>query len=127
MVLSISVQKNRTVDDTTPMTQEELEQYFRYGDTSPEAISHRLILARLSTGKLQKDIASEIGISKQTLHSQEAAGSGNVKTGRYYLRRHGIDFNFLFYGDASRLSSETVSRLVSPPKPGADQSDRTPS
>ena len=106
--------------DTKRMTHDELEQYFRFGDTSPEAISHRLILARLSTGRLQKDIAGEIGISKQTLHSQEAAGSANIKTGRYYLRKHGIDFNFLFYGDASRLSSETVDRLVSPPKPGPD-------
>lgn len=70
------------------------------------------MLARKSTGLLAKDVAAEIGISKQTYHSQEANGSASIKTGRYFYRKHGIDFNFLFYGDFSRLSAETVDRLI---------------
>lgn len=94
------------------MTNDELEAAFRYGDTSPEAIRHRLILARKSTGLLAKDIASAIGIAKQTYHSQEANGSVAVKTGRNFYRKHHIDFNFLFYGDFGRLDVETVEGLI---------------
>ena len=94
------------------MTRDDLETLFGYTDTSPNAISRRLIAARKSVQMLAKDVAAEIGIPKQTYHSQEARGAPSVQTGRYFLRAHGIDFNYLFYGDFDHLDASVRDRLI---------------
>ncbi len=99
--------------DTGAMTHEELETVFRHGDTSAEAISARLIAARISTSLRQNEIAAAVGIPKQTYHSQETRGAPSIKTGRYFYRAHGIDFNFLYFGDFLQLAPDVRERLVS--------------
>lgn len=94
------------------MTHEELESLFRHGDTSPDAISARLIAARVSTGLKQSEIAAAVGIPKQTYHSQEVRGAPSIKSGRYFYRAHGIDFNYLYFGDFARLAPDVRDRLV---------------
>lgn len=94
------------------MTHDELEQLFRRGDTSNEALRVRLIAARKVTGLEQKEIAEATGVSKQTYHSQESRGAPSIKTGRYYYRAHRIDFNYLFYGDFDRLPHDVRDNLI---------------
>lgn len=94
------------------MTHDELEKLFRHGDTTPDAISARLIAARISTGLRQNEIASAVGIPKQTYHSQESRGAPSIKAGRYFYRAHGIDFNYLFFGDFLQLAPDVRDRLT---------------
>lgn len=94
------------------MTRDELENLFAYTDTSPNAISKRLIAARKAVGMKGIDVAAAIGIPKQTYHSQEARGAPSVKTGRYFLRAHGIDFNYLYYGDFDGIDPKVIDQLI---------------
>ncbi len=94
------------------MTHDELEQIFRHGDTSPDAISARLIAARVSTGLRQNEVAAAVGIPKQTYHSQETRGAPSIKAGRYFYRAHGIDFNYLYFGDFVHLAADVRDRLT---------------
>ncbi|MBM1814916.1 helix-turn-helix transcriptional regulator [Pseudosulfitobacter pseudonitzschiae] len=94
------------------MTHDELEKLFRHGDTTPDAISTRLIAARVSTGLRQNEIATAVGIPKQTYHSQESRGAPSIKAGRYFYRAHGIDFNYLFFGDFLQLAPDVRDRLT---------------
>ena len=94
------------------MTHDEYELLFRRADTSPDAISARLIAARQATGLQQVQIAKAVGVSKQTYHSQETRGAPSLKTGRYFYRAHGIDFNYLYYGDFLQLDSDLRDRLA---------------
>ncbi|MBB3995284.1 DNA-binding XRE family transcriptional regulator [Sulfitobacter undariae] len=95
------------------MTHEELEKLFRQGDTSNDAISIRLIAARKSTGMQQQAVASAVGIPKQTYYSQEVRGAPSIPIGRYFYRAHGIDFNYLYYGDFIHLDVPVRERLIS--------------
>ncbi|KEJ97410.1 DNA-binding transcriptional regulator, XRE-family HTH domain [Pseudosulfitobacter pseudonitzschiae] len=94
------------------MTHDELEKLFRHGDTTPDAISTRLIAARVSTGLRQNEIATAVGVPKQTYHSQESRGAPSIKAGRYFYRAHGIDFNYLFFGDFLQLAPDVRDRLT---------------
>ncbi|EBA05985.1 helix-turn-helix transcriptional regulator [Sagittula stellata] len=90
---------------------DQLEHVFMRGDTSPTAIRRRLIAARLAVGMQQQEVAKAVGISKQTYHYQEQRGAPSVKTGRYYYRAHGIDFNYLLNGDFQQLPGGISERL----------------
>lgn len=93
------------------MTHDELEQLFRRGDSSNDALRIRLIAARKAVDLGQKDVAEAIGVAKQTYHSQEARGAPSIKTGRYFYRAHRIDFNYLFNGDFDQLPSDVRDKL----------------
>ena len=60
------------------MTHDELEQLFRRGDSSNDALRIRLIAARKAVDLGQKDVAAAIGVAKQTYHSQEARGAPSI-------------------------------------------------
>lgn len=94
------------------MTYEELEQIFRLGDTSNDALRLRLISARMSTGLSQKEVADAVGLAKQTYHSQETRGAPSIAVARYFYRAHGIDFNFLFHGDFAQLHPSLQAKLA---------------
>ena len=94
------------------MTYEDLEHLFRRGDSSNEAIRLRLIAARLTVGMEQKEVADALGVAKQTYHSQEARGAPSIQAGRYFYKAHGIDFNYLFFGDFHKLEVDVRDRLA---------------
>mgnify|MGYP000185637024 CR=1 FL=1 len=94
------------------MTYEELERVFRRGDSGNNALRLRLIAARRAVGMEQKEIADAIGVPKQTYHSQEARGAPSVAAGRYFYKAHGIDFNYLYFGDFQSLDAEVRDRLA---------------
>jgi hypothetical protein len=93
------------------MTIEEKEQLAKQGDTSPDAIRDRLLAARKTIEKQQKEVANEVGLKITTFNSQETRGAPSIKTMRYYHRLHRIDFNFILHGDFAQLPHDVQERL----------------
>ena len=95
------------------MTSDEKIRIFRRGDSSPEAIRHRLIAARKSTGLTQNDFAKEAGIIKTTYNTQEMRGAPSIKAMRHLYVQYRIDFNYLLFGDFAQLPADVQDTLES--------------
>ena len=90
----------------------EQERLARTGDTSPEAIHHRLVAARKMTGMTSKELASSAGLKYTTFISQEKSGSPSVKLMTYYLKAFMVDYNFLLGGDPARLPADVREAIL---------------
>tara|TARA_R110002012_G_scaffold105836_1_gene246922 strand:+ start:2705 stop:3043 length:339 start_codon:yes stop_codon:yes gene_type:complete len=95
-----------------PMDYLEQERLARTGDTSPEAIHHRLVAARKMTGMTSKELASSAGLKYTTFISQEKSGSPSVKLMTYYLKAFMVDYNFLLGGDPARLPADVREAIL---------------
>lgn len=94
------------------LTDEDRE-LFRHGDESREATSWRLIVAFDCIGMGQREVGDIIGRGEASISSQV---SGRQYPSRvlssYLFREHGIDWNFIAYGETGSLASAVAERLV---------------
>lgn len=83
-----------------------------HGDMSPEATSLRLVAARITAGFQQKDFSRLLEIPNTTYNAQEKRGAPSKKVLQYLYRTHGIDLNFILYGDMRFLPAPLQERLL---------------
>tara|TARA_R100000789_G_scaffold1441_1_gene4583 strand:- start:178 stop:516 length:339 start_codon:yes stop_codon:yes gene_type:complete len=95
-----------------PMDYIKQEKLTRAGDTSPEAIHHRLVATRKMTGMTSKQLAASAGIKYTTFISQEKAGSPSVKLMTFYLKAFMVDYNFILGGDPARLPADVREAIL---------------
>ena len=104
---------------------EQKEELARWRDWSDEAISTRLVAARLAAGyPRQKDFAALFRLGATTYNSQEIKGRPAIKVVQYLFRNHRIDFNFIYHGDFLHLAPEVQAALFEALASGKRGADR---
>lgn len=91
---------------------EERDRLARTGDSSNTAAGIRLVAGRVAAGLRQVDLSSQTGIKTNALSNMEKGRQFPSRAVMIHLfRSFGVDFNFLMYGDYSKLDPGLQDRI----------------